>query len=192
MNDPVSVERLLSAVFSSYNKRNPVVQKWHASRRLFTDQAATFLADEICSGQKAVDQVLRDYYVGPLTKLGLSVRASAARSACDYLRRTEGSRDNEWSLGCLKWMTESVLSDLTLPDAFYYAVSSLILSESARRPEGFQRTLRSYVQRHKRLGDPRVRESSLNWRSIAPEAAQRYLSWLARESIIFFFNTISL
>ena len=46
------------------------------------------------------------------------------------------------------------------------------------------------MQNHKRLGDPRVRESSLNWRSMAPEAAQRYLSWLARDSIIFFFNTI--
>jgi hypothetical protein len=87
-------------------------------------------------------------------------------------------------------MTERVLSDLTLLDAFSEAVSSLILSDSAKRSEGFQRALRSYVQNHKRLGDPRVRESSLNWRSIAPEAGQRYLSWLARDSIIFFFNTI--
>jgi hypothetical protein len=30
----------------------------------------------------------------------------------------------------------------------------------------------------------------LNWRPIASEAAQRYLSWLARDNIIFFFNTI--
>src|SRR5207245_6967641 len=74
--------------------------------------------------------------------------------------------------------------------AFYYAISSLILSESAKRSEVFQRALRSYVQNHKMLGDPRVRESSLNWRSMAPEAAQHYLSWLARDSIIFFFNTI--
>lgn len=190
MNDPLSVERLLTSVFSSYNGKNPVVQKWYANKRLFSEHAATFLADDICSGQKAVDDVLKDYYVGPLTKLGLSVRASAAKSACEYLRRTESGRDNEWSLRYLQWMTESVLSELTLPDAFYYAISSLILSESARRSESFQRALRSYVQNHKRLGDPRVRESSLNWRSIAPEAAQRYLSWLARDSIIFFFNTI--
>ena len=190
MTDPASVERLLTVVFSSYNGKNLVVQKWHANRPLFSEQAATFLADEICLGQKAVDVVLKDYYVGPLTKLGLSVRASAARSACEYLRRTEGTRDNEWSFRYLQWMTESVLSELTLPDAFYYAISSLILSESAKRSETFQRTLRSYVQNHKRLGDPRVRESSLNWRAIAPEAAQRYLSWLARDSIIFFFNTI--
>jgi EH_Signature domain len=190
MIDPTSVEQLLTAVFSSYDGKNQVVQKWYANKRLFSEQAATCMADEICSSQKAVDDVLKDYYIGPLTKLGQSVRASAARSACEYLRRTEGSRDSEWSVRYLQWMTESVLSELTLPDAFYYAISTLILSESARRSESFQRALRSYVQNHKRLGDPRVRESSLNWRSIAPEAAQRYLSWLARDSIIFFFNTI--
>ena len=87
-------------------------------------------------------------------------------------------------------MTERLLSDLTRKDAFYDTISSLILSESAKRSEIFQRALRSYVQNYKRLGDPRVRESSVNWRSMAPEAAQRYLSWLARDSIIFFFNTI--
>ena len=40
------------------------------------------------------------------------------------------------------------------------------------------------------LAIPEFARSSLNWRSIAPEASQRYLSWLARDSIIFFFNTI--
>ena len=102
----------------------------------------------------------------------------------------ESRRDDEWSLRFLQWITEKVLSDLTLPDAFSEAVSSLILSDSAKRSERFQRALRSYIQNHKRLGDPRLRESARNWRAVAPAAAQRYLSWLARDSIVFFFNTI--
>ena len=190
MNDPTTLERLLISVFSAYLGNNPVVRKWNASKSLFSEQAATFMADKICSSQKAVDEVLKEYYVGPLTKLGQSVRASAATTACEYLRRTEASRDNEWSFRYLQWMTENVLSDLTASDVFYGAIGSLILSESARRSESFQRALRFYVQNHRRLGDPRVRESSLHWRSIAPEAAQRYLSWLARDSILFFYNTI--
>ena len=192
MQNPRTVEGLLISAFANHSVKNPVVQKWlaSASRALFSERAAAFLSEEICSGQKAVDEVLREHYVGPLTKLGLAVRASAARSGCEYLRRVEGLRENEWSLRYLQWMTEKVLSDLTLPDAFSEAISSLILSESAKRSETFQRSLRFYIQNHKRLGDPRVRESSLNWRLIAPEAAQRYLSWLARDSIIFFFNTI--
>ena len=190
MKDPGAVEGLLISVLARHDANNLVVRKWLGSKALFSEKAAEFLSEEICSDQKAVDDVLREHYVGPLTKLGLSVRASAASSACEYLRRMESRRDDEWSLRFLQWITEKVLSDLTSADAFSEAVSSLILSDSAKRSEGFQGALRSYIQNHKRLGDPRLRESALNWRSIAPEATQRYWSWLARDSIVFFFNTI--
>jgi hypothetical protein len=190
MKNPAAVESLLKGVFRSFGGKNPVVQTWRSNGRLFSDEAATFLAGQICDEQKTVDEALKTYYVGSLTKLGLSVRAAAARSAGTRLHRLEGSRDSEWSIRYLKWVTEGVLSDLTTPDDFAYAISALILSNSAKRSETFQQALRMFAQNHKRLGDPRVRESSLNWRLIAPEAAQRYLSWLARDNIIFFFNTI--
>jgi hypothetical protein len=190
MANPSELEALLMAVFRSHDGTNPVVQKWRTSERLFSPHGATFLAEEICGGRRTVDEVLKSHYVGPLTRLGLSVRAAAAKSAAESLRRLESSRDNDWSLLYLQWMTEGVLSDPIAPDSFAEAIKALILSESARRSESFQRALRAYVQTHKRLGDPRLRESTVNWRSIAPEAAQRYLTWLARDSIIFFFNTI--
>ncbi len=190
MKDPVGVERLLVTAFEAYNGRNPVIQKWDTNKKLFSEQAASFLSEDICSGQKSVDDVLKQFYVRPFTRLGLSVRASAAKSACEYFRRAESTKDSEWCLRYLRWMTESILSELTTPDAFSDTMSSLILSQSATRYESFQRALRSYVQGHRKLGDPRQRESSLNWRWIVPEAAHRYLSWLARDSIVFFFNTI--
>ena len=190
MKNPARVESLLCAVFGSYGGRNPVVKKWQDSEMLFSELAAVFVANLICLDRKAVDEVLKSCYIGPLTRLGMSARALAARNACEHLRELERSRDNEWSLGYLQWITESVLSELTLPDAFSYAINCLILSESAKRSVSFQQALRIYAQGNKRLGDPRLRESSGNWRSIAPEAAQLYLSWLARDSITFFFNTI--
>lgn len=190
MKNPAAIESLLNGVFQSFGAQNPVVQIWRNNGKLFSKEAATFLAGQICDQQKTVDEVLKTHYVGPLTKLGLSVRAAAARFAGANLHRLEGSRDAEWSIRYLKWVTDGVLSDLTTPDDFAYAISSLILSDSAKRSEAFQLALRSFVQNNKRLGDPRVRESSLNWRLIAPEAAQRYLSWLARDNIIWFFNTI--
>ena len=157
--------------------------------KLFSKESATLLTAEICDGQIPVDEVLKNYYVGPLTKLGLSARDLAARSAGEHLRRIEGRRDTEWSLRYLKWMTESVLSDLTSQDSFSCGqlINSQRISEAVRK---FSESGTHFVQNHKRLGDPRVRESSLNWPMIAPEAAQRYLSWLARDSITFFFNTI--
>jgi hypothetical protein len=190
MSNPDAVERLLLSAFSSQGHNSPVIQRWLANPRLFSDAAARLLAEKVCTERRSVDEVLREVYVGSTTKLGLVARALAAGRAVEALRQMEAGKSSEWSLQYLQWITEKVLSELTLPDAFYGAIGSLILSDSAKRSEVFQRAVRVYVQNNKRLGDPRVRQSSLNWRSVAPQAAQRYLSWLARDNIIFFFNTI--
>jgi hypothetical protein len=190
MPEPSKLETLLLSTFTVLSGKNPVVRKWLENPQLFSASAASFLAEEISAGQKAVDDVLRSNNINTVTKLAAAVRLSVAQTACEYLRRQESSRSDEWALSFLQWMTQKVLSDVTSPDVFRSAISSLILSESAKRSEAFQHALRSYIQSHKRLGDPRIRECSPNWRSMPTEAAQRYLSWLARDNIIFFFNTI--
>jgi hypothetical protein len=190
MPQPDLVERLLRTAFESYGGRNPVVREWSLHKSLFSDQAAMSLAEAICVRQDSVDEVLKTYCVSPLTKLGLKTRSSAALTSGQRFRQLEVTQDEKWCLGYLQWVTERILSDLTSADAFYATIGQLILSLSAKRSDAFRRALRIYIQHHKRLGDPRLRESSPNWRSMVPEASQRYLSWLARDSILFFFNTI--
>jgi hypothetical protein len=190
MPEPSRLESLLLSTFTALSGKNPVARKWLETPQLFSESAASFLAEEISASQTAVDDVLRSNNINAVTKLAGAVRLSVVQTACEYLRRQESSRSDEWVLSFLQWMTEKVLSDVTPPDVFRSAISSLILSESAKRSEAFQHALRSYIQNHKRLGDPRIRECSPNWSSMPTEAAQRYLSWLARDSIIFFFNTI--
>jgi hypothetical protein len=190
MKDAAAIERVLTSACERYEGRNPAIQKWRSSRALFSAGSAGWLALAVCAKQQAVNEVLAEYYVGPLTRLGLTVRASAARAACDIFREAERSSSEEWALQYLRWITESVLSEVTFPDAFYESISALILSDSAKRSEAFQRALRSYVQGNKRLGDPRIPECSPKWATVSAGAAQRYLSWLARDSILFFFSTI--
>jgi hypothetical protein len=190
MASPDRLETLLYKCLDDHAGKNLVLNKWRKHRTLFTAQASASLAKEICSEQCRVEEILQRYLVSPITNLGLAARAASARMACDRFRMLETGHDDGWSIRFLQWMTENVLSDLTPAEIFTEAISAFILSESARRSEAFQSVLKSYVQSHKRLGDPRTRESAPNWRMMAPEANQRYLSWLARDSIIFFFNTI--
>ena len=177
-------------MFKNYNGKNQVVQRWLDAKSLFSYQAATYLGSEICSESKGVDEVLASYYIGPLTNLARETRTAAADTARRIFRQSEYSQSEKWSLEYLRWLIGKIFSDLISPEDLSATVSLLIMSESAKRSETFKRELGIYIQNHKKLGDPRLRESSPNWRAMLPEAAQRYLSWLARDSIIFFFNTI--
>ena len=189
MENPSAIEALLVNAFERFGK-NSVARHWRDNRALFSSQAANSLASTICIDMKTVDETLKTHYIGPATKLATAVRAAAARSAASYLFSLPGGQANDGSVHYLRWLTQGILSDLTPLDAFVEAVSALILSNLAAKSETFQRTLRTYAQGHKRLGDPRVRQSAVNWRSIPAEAKQRHLSWLARDSILFFFNVI--
>src|SRR5260370_20495907 len=78
MKDPNVVEGLLTSGLETCAAGNLVVRKWLASKSLFSDKAASFLAAEICSRQKLVDEGLHDHNVSPVTKLWASSRGFGA------------------------------------------------------------------------------------------------------------------
>ena len=189
MTNPTAVESLLHSVFSEYAGSNPAVQGWAKTMSLFSEEASAFLAEHVCVNRADVNDVLKSHYIELVTGLARATRDETAAIACKRFRTEEKRQTEEWQLQYLRWLIEQVLSGVS-QEALCKTISLLILSESARKSLTFQGALRDYIQLNGRLGDPRMRETSANWRPIDPEAAQLYLSWLARDSIIFFFNTL--
>ncbi len=190
MEAPEELERLLREAIANYPRFCPFVERWRTAQSLFSAHAADRLAEFVVTRKSNVEAVLKLQYVGPVTRLGLSAHARAAELASEHFRKMESSSDEQSNLRHLEWMIKDVFTETLMPGALHAAASSLILSRSADKSESFQQTLRSYVQNCRRLGDPRLRQFAPNWRDMDPEAAQRFLSWLAKENILFFFNTI--
>lgn len=190
MDAPEELEILLKNAIASCPRVSPAINRWRGAQSLFSAQAAEALAEFIVNKQSNIQTVLKLQYVGPATLLALNTHAKVAQLAGKRFRQMEISSDEQSNLRYLDWMIKDVLTDTLMPGALHAAVSTLILSRSAEKSEAFQQTLRSYVQSCTRLGDPRLRQSAPNWRDMDPEAAQRFLSWLAKENILFFFNTI--
>lgn len=190
ITNPERLERLLRNRLDADAGKNLILRKWRSSPELFRASADDFLARAICKVPDTVEDVLKQYIIAPVSKLGLAVRAKTAEVACQSFRTGERAHDEQVCVEFLKWMTESVLSDLVPMEVFADAISCLIESNAAVRWDSFQNLLKPYVLKHKRLGDPRTREGALNWRFMSADANRRYLSWLARDSINFFFNTI--
>ena len=72
---------------------------------------------------------------------------------------------------------------------FHTAVGATILHPIAARDLGLQKALTKLVLQDTRLGDPRLPRNMINWLGIQ-EARQRFLQWLSRVDIIFFFEHV--
>lgn len=190
MEAPEQLEELLKNAINRYPRKNPVVERWRSAQSLFSAKAAEALAEFVANRRSNVNTVLKLQYVGAATRLAVLTRAKTAEVAARRFRQSESSTDEVTNLSYLQWMIQGVLTDPLLPGALHHAVSSLILSRSAEKSESFQQTLRTYIQHHPRLGDPRLRQCMPNWRDMEADAQQRFLSWLAKENILFFFDTI--
>jgi hypothetical protein len=190
MQNPEELESLLKSAIAGYRRKSPVIERWRSAQSLFSASAAEALAKFVTSRRSSIDAVLKLQYVGAATRLAVLSRAKTAELAASHFRESESGSDEPTNLAYLEWMIRDVLTESLLPSALHHTASSLILSRSAEKSESFQQTLRSYVENHPRLGDPRLRQCMPNWRDMEIEAQQRFLSWLAKENILFFFNTI--
>ena len=54
----------------------------------------------------------------------------------------------------------------------------------------FQSALVSLVHADERLGDPRLAYCAPNWRTVLSEAREKFLAWLAKDTLQFFFDTL--
>jgi len=190
MPAPGELEFLLKNAIAQHPRGSPAIKIWRSAQFLFSAEAVEKLAGFVVDHRSKIETELKLQYVGLVTRLGLMTHARTAQLASQRFRQMESDSDEQTSLRYLEWMIKDVLSETLMPGSLHAAVGSLILSRSAERAESFQQTLRSYVQSCPRLGDPRLRQCAPNWRDMDPDARLRFLSWLAKENILFFFNTI--
>ena len=191
MEAPEDLERLLKAAIATFPRKHTEIERWRTAKSLFSPQAADKLAEFVVDRQANTETVLNLQQIKRSTGLANVTRCKTAELATQRFRAVETSSSEEVNLDYLRWLIKDVLADeIMQPGALHSAVSLLILSQSADKSAPFQQALRNFAQNHPRLGDPRVRQSAPNWRDMEQEATQRFLSWLAKENILFFFNTI--
>lgn len=75
----------------------------------------------------------------------------------------------------------------TQPDDFRKIISRLILH---RNISSAAEELRVKILAHPMLGDPRLPAKRNNWLNIDPIACQKFIGWLAKRDIVFFFDHI--
>src|SRR5262249_14521882 len=77
----------------------------------------------------------------------------------------------------------------TLQD-FHTAIGATVLHPVTTTTVGMPEQLTRLVLADVRLGDPRLPAQTHNWRRLPQEARQRFVPWLSRADIAFFFDSV--
>jgi hypothetical protein len=190
MASPELVERLLNKSLSSAEKPGSVLSMWRRHQNLFSRDAAEYLAQEIVNGKREFREVLDEKLVPLTSSLSVAVSARAAELAVTNFRQKEASLNEEQKMQELRWLVANTWGAPVPTESFYAAASNIVMSKAAEQSDLFRSFLTETFRVDSRLGDPRLRPNEPKWRGMETPAAQRFLSWLARDNILFFFNTI--
>lgn len=191
MENPDAVENLIKRMLSVTTpaRKSRILGLWRQSTFLFSSEASRRLGKLILKDHKSVQQSCADYCVECSTPLAIAAHEYAAVAAADEMVQRDARVGQELALKELQWISEHLLTPSLSPGAYREAMSKLIVSNMAEALPSFQSALVGLVHNDQRLGDPRLAYCAPNWRKI-PEARERFLAWLAKETLQFFFDTL--
>ena len=192
MENPEGAEKLIQdMVLLKLAARNSrVLDVWRKSLFLFSAQAGQRVGAIAYRERKASGQVCSEFFIGVATPLAAEVLEQAAIQAVNALVGRQDAISQEEALKELRWSSENFFIPNLKPNSYRSAMSKLISSRLPERFPPFQSALVDLVHADERLGDPRLPYCAPNWRTMSLEARDRFLGWLAKETLQFFFNTL--
>jgi uncharacterized membrane protein YsdA (DUF1294 family) len=179
------MEQVILAALQAYNGRNPLLWRCREHRLLvFSATGAKNLGRTVIEKQHTHKAMLDHFGIGVTTNLGKAALVESIQIFVSILRQEKSPAGFERHLD---YAISKLLTPDVAPESFYLGVSELILHPNGV-DEASQRKLREYVMKNDRLGDPRLNTG--NWALVKPEAKERFLGWIAKEFIVFFFNHV--
>ena len=190
--EPQAMEALIAKALDHETIRNRgrVVACWRVSRFLFTELADVRLAERIVSGTNKPDTIRERFFLQKDTQLMRRATERAAELLVDRLITSALNLDAIEALKQMRFLQEVLLDSTFEPARFRILLTRLVLCELPTRFPAIQTLLVQWIHDDVRLGDPRLSTRAPNWRLVDQAARLRFLAWLAKETLEFFFNTI--
>ena len=192
MQNPDAVETLIKRLLEPGRipRKSRVVEAWRDALFLFSAEAAQQLAEATVRNRKAIKQACEELYIDPSTGFAGQAQKYAATVAVKKLIDKQSFISETEAVNEFRWIVERFLG--TGLDALTYrsVMADLITSKLPDRVPNFQISLVEVIHGDVRLGDPRLAGNAPGWRTMPQEARERFLAWLARETLQFFFDTL--
>ena len=179
---PGSVARRVQQRLAKYTGTHRVLARWreHATM-LLGPQGHSIFANYILTAQVPIKTYCDEWAIEESSQYVLEAVRQAGRSCQERLEREAALRT---------YLLTTLLPWLGWPiQDFHAAIGATILHPVTTKNPGLQERLIKVVLSDTRLGDPRLPRNTKNWLRIQ-EARQRFLQWLSRADINFFFEHV--
>lgn len=192
MEEPHKIEALILNVIGNeaIRRRSKVIAQWAKHRTLFSNEAANHVAAILVQEHTDSKRVLAELFIDPMSLLARRAQSIATQESVRILTRNESVWSEEKCLQELRWIVMGLTPNESDADVFRRAMAELIICALPERFPSFKRALTDIVHTDDRLGDPRLPDKAVNWRTLPQEARDRFVSWIAGETLQFFFDTI--
>ena len=192
MADPEWAERLIQRMLEQGRipRKSRVLEVWRRSLYLFTAEASKRIGQVVIRDRRAVKQVCAECFIDGSAPVAIDAHEQATSQAVGELIQWDVRIGQESALKELQWISSTLLTNALSGDAYRLAMGKLIVSRLAESMPLFQSAIVDLVHADERMGDPRLAHCAPNWRSVSKEAKERFLAWLAKETLQFFFETL--
>jgi hypothetical protein len=192
MENPEAAEALIRRILEELRiaRKSRVLDSWKHSDFLFSAQAPQRVGEMMIRDRKSVGRVCAELYIDSSTPLIKEAQRRATVLASKGLISRQIYISEPEAVSELNWILDNLLGPGLIPATYRTAMSDFITSQLPERLPGFQKVLVEVIHRDDRLGDPRLAGNAPGWRTMLPEAKERFLAWLAKETLQFFFDTL--
>lgn len=175
----------VKSIVQNYQGSNRSILKWKGAINtiLGKEGPLLFARDIIFKNMKNIKELTNEWALDEHSAYIRSAISQAADQCLGYMVRDKDYGNYLFST-IFPWKGWE-------PKSFKDAIGKAILHTSMQAGSSFFEPFRKFILGDKeRLGDPRLRQYRPNWSGINEEAKKRFLGWLAREDIVFFFEHV--
>ena len=196
------LEKLLKTVVRDQNKarRSRILTAWAERPGLFSPDADKQIANEATDQRVSVSAICSAWFIAVPSQLAQSASEAALNLAVSALIDKPKTYSERAVIADLRWIADNLLLPSIDTECYRQEMGRLILSNLADRYSEAATAITALVCNDEqmgdarlggpRLGDPRLPLAQANWRNMPAGAQERVFSWLAKETIEFFFNAI--
>ena len=192
MENPESIESLIQGLLEQGRipRKSRILDVWRRSLFLFSVQASQGIGEVIIRDRKPVKQVCSEFFIDSSTPLVVEAHKRAAELAVKGLIARQNFIIEPEAVRDFRWVSDNLLGFGLHAITYRAAMSDLINSQLPARMPEFQKAIVEVIHGDDRLGDPRLAGNAPNWRTVPADAKEKFLAWLAKETLQFFFDTL--